>query len=118
MISKEIFVKAIESYQKFQEGIDRLTHAITGNTSSFDGLYDSDWVLAVDTMFDCFLQNNLTDSGIDLTYAYLFENCREFWVNVQEDLFNKEKQEHYSFDTLEELYDVMLKFKSDYFLIG
>ena len=69
-------------------------------------------------MLDLFLQNNFTEDGRNLIYAYLYEDCKEFWVNISKDLFTDKGKEHYTFNTLEELYDVMLKFKNDYFLNG
>ena len=67
-------------------------------------------------MLDIFLESHFTEFGCDLINAYLFEDCREFWANVDKNLFEDKKQEHYVFNSLSELYDTMLKFKNDYFL--
>lgn len=115
MITKEEFIKFIQSYQEFQKGIDRLDMAITGKSYPTI-LFESDWFDSVGRMLDLFLESHFTESGRDLISAYLFENCKEFWINKDKTLFEDKQEEHYEYNSLEELYDTMLKFKNDYFL--
>ena len=115
MISKDCFIKYIEQYQRFSEAFERIEEALMGRKYS-SNMYESDWYDSVAYMLDLFLQSHFTKEGCDLINAYLFENCKEFWVNKDKTLFEDKRQEHYSFETLDELYDVMLKFKEDYFL--
>jgi len=115
MITKELFVKYLNQYQRFNTAFERIEEALMGKPYS-SNLYESDWVDSVGYMLDIFLQSHFTEEGQDLIDAYLFENCREFWVNKDKTLFEDKKKEHYEFNSLEELYDVMLKFKNDYFL--
>lgn len=115
MISKELFVKFLEQYQRFNTAFERIKEALMGRKYS-SNLYESDWCESVGNMLDLFLESHFTDDGQDLINAYLFEDCREFWQTKDKTLFEDEKEEHYEFNSLEELYDVMLKFKNDYFL--
>jgi len=115
MISKELFIKFLSQYQRFDQAYERIDEALMGK-KYHSNLYDSDWYDAVGNMLDLFLESHFTDNGQDLINAYLFEDCREFWVNKDKTLFEDEKEEYYEFNSLEELYDVMLKFKNDYFL--
>jgi hypothetical protein len=115
MISKELFIKFLSQYQRFNIAFERIEEALMGKKYS-SNLYESDWYDAVGYMLDIFLQSHFTEDGCDLIDAYLFENCREFWINIDKDLFTDKGKEHYTFNTLDELYDVMLKFKNDYFL--
>ena len=115
MLNKELFVKYLNQYKKFNEAFDRIEEALMGRKHS-SNLYDSDWYDSVGYMLDIFLESHFTEEGCDLVNAYLFEDCKEFWINKDKTLFEDSKEEHYTFETLEELYDVMLKFKNDYFL--
>ena len=115
MISKELFVKFLTKYQTFNEAFERIEEALMGKKYS-SNLYESDWYDSVGAMLDLFLESHFTDDGQDLINTYLFEDCREFWINKDKDLFTDKREEHYEFNSLEELYDVMLKFKNDYFL--
>lgn len=115
MISKKLFVKFLEQYQRFDKAFERIEEALMGKKYS-SNLYESDWVDSVGFMLDTFLQSHFTEYGCDLINAYLFENCREFWITEDKNLFEDEKENHYVYNTLEELYDIMLKFKNDYFL--
>lgn len=115
MISKELFVKFLKQYQTFNKAFERIEKAIMGRPYS-SNMYESDWYESVGYMLDLFLESHFNEYGCDLINAYLFEDCKEFWVNKDKTLFEDEKEEHYVYNTLEELYDVLLKFKKDYFL--
>ena len=115
MINKELFVKYLEQYQRFNTAFERIEEALMGKKYS-SNLYESDWYDSVGAMLDLFLESHFTEYGRDLINAYLFEDCREFWVSKGKTLFEDKKEEHYEYNSLEELYDVMLKFKNDYFL--
>lgn len=115
MISKELFIKYISEYQRFNRAFDRLEEALMGNKYR-SNLYEADWYQSVGYMLDIFLESHFTEYGCDLINAYLFENCHEFWITEDKTLFEDKSKKHYTYETLEELYDVMLKFKNDYFL--
>lgn len=115
MISKELFVEYLEQYQKFNEAFERIEEALMGRKYS-SNMYESDWYNSVGIMLDVFLESHFTESGCDLINAYLFEDCKEFWIDKEKTLFEDKKEEHYIYETLDELYDVMFKFKEDYFL--
>jgi hypothetical protein len=115
MISKELFVKYLEQYQRFNTAFERIEEALMGKRYS-SNLFESDWYDSVGSMLDLFLESHFTESGRDLISAYLFEDCKEFWINKDKTLFEDKQEEHYEYNSLEELYDTMLKFKNDYFL--
>ena len=115
MITKELFVKYLEQQQRFDKAFERIEEALMGKPYS-SNLCESDWYDSVGVMLDLFLKSHFTEYGQDLINDYLFEDCREFWINKDKTLFEDKKEEHYEFNSLEELYDVMLKFKNDYFL--
>ena len=100
MINKEEFTEYILNYQAFEQAISRMEEAFSGKKYGCN-LFDCDWVDSVGKMLDIFMESHFTETGSDWVFYYLFED---------------EKEEHYEFNSLEELYDVMLKFKNDYFL--
>ena len=99
-MNKKLFVEYLTTFNNFDNAIDRLGKAFIGDFYS-DLIYETDWYDYVGKMLDIFLQSHFTEYGIDLINAFLFED---------------KKKEHYTFDTLEELYDVMMIFKEEYFL--
>ena len=115
MLSKELFAKFLTKYQTFNKAFERIEEALMGRKYS-SNLYESDWNESVGYMLDLFLESHFTEPGRDLISAYLFEDCKEFWINKDKTLFEDEQEEHYEYNSLEELYDTMLKFKKDYFL--
>lgn len=115
MITKKLFIRFIEQYQIFDRAFVRIEEALMGRKYS-SNLFESDWHESVTGMLDLFLESNFTEEGQDLVNAYLFEDCKEFWINKDKTLFEDSKEEHYTFETLGELYDVMSKFKNEYFL--
>ena len=115
MLNKESFIKFISHYKTFNKAFERIEEALCGR-KYVSNLYESDWYESVGYMLDIFLESHFTEYGCDLISSYLFEDCTEFWINKDKTLFEDKKEEHYTFNTLEELYDVMLKFKNDYFL--
>lgn len=114
-MNKKLFVEYLTTFNNFDNAIGRLGKAFIGDFYS-DLIYETDWYEYVGKMYNIFLQSHFTEYGIDLINAFLFEDCREFWVDKDRTLFEDKKKEHYTFDTLEELYDVMRIFKEEYFL--
>ena len=112
MITKELFLKFLEQYQRFNTAFERIEEALMGN-KYHSNLYESDWYDSVGYMLDIFLESHFTKDGCDLINDYLFGNCTEFWITKDNE---DEKEEHYEYYSLGGLYDVMLKFKNDYFL--
>jgi len=108
MLTKEEFIKFIESYQEFQNGIDKFDMAITGkNYSSI--LFECNWYDAVGKMLDVFLDSFFTDSGIDWIFYFLFEdvNDKAAYVKQEGDMFNEEKEIRYPLNTVNELWDFL-----------
>ena len=116
MITKEEFTKFIQSYQEFQEGIDRLDMAITGRSYPTI-LFESDWFDSVGRMLDIFLDSNFTSVGVDWITYHLWENVddKAAYVKQDKDMFNEEKEIRYPLDTIDELWDFLLTDKNLYF---
>lgn len=68
MISKEQFVKAIESIEesnKFIYDVKRIGLE----------LYETPLNYTIDSLFEIIMESNFTGYGIDLIYWYLYEKC-------------------------------------------
>jgi hypothetical protein len=108
MLTKEEFIKFIESYQEFQNGTDKFDMAITGkNYPSI--LFECGWYDAVGKMLDVFLDSFFTDSGIDWIFYFLFEdvNDKAAYVTKEGDMFNEKKEIRYPLGTVNELWDFL-----------
>lgn len=116
MITREEFVKFIEAYQTFSNGIDRVSEALSGSKYSLP-LFETDWGEAVGEMLDAFLDSHFTVDGADWITYYLFEDIEDKLVEVTEpaDMFNKEKKIEYRLNSLNELWDFLLTDKKAYF---
>lgn len=99
MISKELFIKYIEQYQRFNTAFERIEEALMGKKYS-SNLYESDWVDSVGCMLDVFLESHLTKEGWDLLNWWLFED-------VDKLIYNKDNTTT-SVKTLDELWDFLL----------
>lgn len=118
MITKELFVKFLEQYQRFNTAFERIEEALMGKKYS-SNLYESDWVDSVGDMLDIFLESHFTECGCDLINWWLFEH--DDWGLIlyekeERNLFNEEKKTEIIIETLDELYNYLIKHKEDYFL--
>lgn len=116
MITKEEFVKFIESYKEFQESIDNLDIAITGKSYP-SILYETNWCDAVGRMLDAFLDSHFSVYAIDWICYFLWEDVddKAAYVKQDKDMFNEEKEIRYPLDTIDELWDFLLTDKKLYF---
>lgn len=114
MITKDEFTKYLNTYQLFEERVDRMGKAITGSTSN---LFESDWYTAVDEMFSIFLNSFLTEDGIDVVYYFLFEPIepKTIVVTQEKDMFNEEEKITYTLETLEDVWNFLLTDTKIYF---
>lgn len=108
MITKELFFKYINNYNEYNNAIERISKAISGKNFSSD-IYDSDWNDSVNLMLDVFLEQNFTEGGNDLIYAFLFENDETNPLT----LFEKDDTK-VVLDTLDKLWDYLYQYKEDY----
>lgn len=117
MITKEIFKKIIDLDQTFKNGIERIETAISGSPYSISGLWESDWVLAHEKMFDTFLNSYFTENGIDLLYWWLYEDVDKIICQkINSDLFEDEKEIEFDVNSIDNLWNYMIKYKEDYFI--
>lgn len=116
MINKENFIKFIESYQEFENGINKLDMAITGRNYPTI-LFECGWYDSVGKMLDTFLDSHFTEEGTDLIEYYLWENVEDkaVYIKQDKDIFNEEKEIRYPLNTLDELWDFLLTDKKLYF---
>ena len=120
MITKELFIKFIQNYQSFDAAIDRISEALIGDNVSVRyscDLYDSDWVNAVGNMLDSFLVSHFTEAGQDLIYWWFYEQVpKVIYVKHENSFFEEFKDDiEISVETIDELWDYMIKNKKDYF---
>ena len=80
MLSKKLFVEFLTQYQIFNSAFERIEEALMRKKYS-SNLFESDWYESVGNMLDLFLESHFTEEGRDLINAYLFEDCKEFWIN-------------------------------------
>lgn len=114
MITKEEFCKFIESYQEFQDEIDKFDMAITGKNYSTI-LFETKWYSAVGKMLDAFLDSYFTEEGVDWICYYLFEDIEDKIVTVEyEDLFGTKEME-FHLNSVNELWNFLIIDKEVYF---
>lgn len=111
MLTKELFIEAINNYNRFTEAIDRISDAISGKGYRCD-LFESDWYDAVYNLVNCFLKSYFQPNGIDLIYWWLFENADKIITIEDENGDN----EDIDVTTIDSLWDYMVSFKHDYFI--
>lgn len=116
MITKEEFTKYISEYQRFDEGLERLSEALSGSKYGIP-IFECDWAEAVGKMLDCFLDSHLTVDGADWVTYYMFEDVEDKKVTIKkpEDMFNKETEIEYHLNSIDELWDFLLTDKKKYF---
>ena len=116
MITKEEFIKFIQSYIEFQDSVDNFDKAITGKSYP-SILFETKWYEAVGRMLDSFLDSHFTDYGIDWICYFLFEdvNDKAAYVKQEGDMFNEEKEIRYSLKSANELWNFLLTDKNLYF---
>lgn len=116
MITKEIFIKFINQFNSFVQGIERLENAIKGS-GGYCELFETDWFINAEGMYDTFLESHFTESGIDLINWWKFENVDHIiWQKTNPDLFIGKSEIEYNVNELEDLWNYMIKYKEDYFL--
>ena len=116
MITKEEFVKFIQAYEEFEEGIDNLGKSLSGDRPYRVNLWDSNWVYAVCKMWDQFMYSHFTEEGSDLINWWKFEDVDHIIIQiVSPDLFNGKSEIEYNVNNIEDLWNYLTKFSSDYF---
>ena len=114
MITKEEFIKFIESYQAFTNGTDRLFEALTG--SKYNTIFETDWGNAVGQMLDIFVESHFTEAGADNVFWWLFEEVdHKIWHTVDPDLFNGKSEIEYDVNDINDFWNYLIKFKKNYF---
>ena len=111
MLTKELFIEAINNYNKFTEAIERISDAISGKDYSCN-LFESDWYNAVYHLVDCFLKSHFTLEGADLIYWWIFEDVDKI-ITIEDENGDKTDMD---ITTIDSLWDYMVSFKHDYFI--
>ena len=116
MINKEEFIKFIKAYEEFEEGIDNLGNFLGGDRLYGINLWESNWVDAVCKMWDQFMYSHFTEEGSDLINWWKFEDVDHIITQtVSPDLFNGKSEIEYDVNDIEDLWNYLIKFSSDYF---
>ena len=115
MITKEEFIKFIDQFNSFVQGIERLENAIKGS-GGYCELFETDWFINVGEMYDTFLESHFTESGIDLINWWKFEDVDKIiYQKVDRDLFNGKSEIEYNVNEIDNLWKYMMTYKKDYF---
>lgn len=116
MINKEEFVKFIKAYEEFEEGIDNLEKFLSGDIPHWVDLWGSNWVDAVCKMWDQFMYSHFTEEGCDLINWWKFEDVNHIITQKTDpDLFHGKSEIEYNVNDIEDLWNYLTKFSSDYF---
>jgi hypothetical protein len=110
MITKKEFINFIKSYETFENGIDCLNRYLKAN------LWECDWVDAVSRMWDQFMYSHFTEEGSDLINWWKYEDVDHIITHVIDpDLFHGKSEIEYDVNDIEDLWNYLTKFSSDYF---
>ena len=116
MISKEEFIKFIKAYDEFENGINRIEKAFSENKPYTIDLWGCAWVDAVSKMWDQFMYSHFTETGCDLINWWKFEDVDHIITQtVTPDLFSDKSKIEYNVNDIEDLWNYLTKFTSDYF---
>lgn len=110
MINKEEFINFVKSYEEFEKSIDRLSEHLNSN------LWDCEWIDAVSKMWDQFMYSHFTEEGSNLVDWWKFEDVDHIITQtVIPDLFNEKSEIEYNVNDIEDLWNYLTKYSSDYF---
>jgi hypothetical protein len=116
MIDKKEFINFIESYETFENGINRITETLSGGKPYTIDLWGCAWVDAVCKMWDNFMYSHFTEEGYDLINWWKFEDVDHIITQkVDPDLFHGRSEIEYNVNDIEDLWNYLIKFKLDYF---
>lgn len=115
MISKKEFEDFISEYTKFDMAIERIENAISGSKYGCN-LFECDWYIAVGKMLNMFLSSHFTEEGCDIINWWMFEDVDHIITQtVDPDLFHGKSEIEYNVNDIEDLWNYLTKFSSDYF---
>lgn len=108
MLTKKLFVKAINNYNDFDKAIDRISKAIAGEGHYFCDIFQTDWCDAVYGIFDSFIHSHFNDCGCDLIEWWLWEDVDKI-ITLQDGT-------EVNVESLDALWEYIVSYKEDYFL--
>lgn len=112
MITKQEFFKAISEHQQFRDAIERISNSIGQSVY----LFETDWCIAEDNLFDIFLKSHFTDEAVDTIYWWLYEDVdKVIYINSEKDLFREETEEIIAVRTLGQLWNFFEREPDVYF---
>ena len=114
MLSKELFIKYIESHKRFETSIKELSTILTGDEYN---IFDAKFPREEATMLDLFIKSHFTIAGCDLVYWWMYEPTVKIIYINKLDLFPDEKELKVDVTDIEDLWDYMVKNKEDYFVL-
>jgi len=72
-MNKDLFYKFIKNYVQYYKGIDRIEHVLSGSKKWGVNLFECDWNMSVQIMFDLFMQSHFDEYQQDTINYYMFE---------------------------------------------
>ena len=116
MINKEEFINFVEAYEEFERGINNLEKFLSGDRSHRVNLWESNWVDAVGKMWDNFMYSHFTEVGCNLINWWKYQEVNHIITQkVDPDLFYGKSEVEYDVNNIEDLWNYLTKFSSDYF---
>lgn len=118
MVSKKLFVDTVNSYKNYMESIEKIEETIFGKPY-VGNLFESAWATDIDNIFDGFLKSNFSEDGVDLVYWHLFEDVPKIiYETTGADLFQGKRDIEINVESLDDLYDFMIRSREVYCLNG
>lgn len=116
MVTKEEFINFVKAFETFENGINRIEKVLSGDRPYKINLWDSDWIDSVGKMWDNFMYSHFTEEGCDLINWWKYEDVDHIITQkVDPDLFYGKSEIEYNVNDIEDLWDYLIKFSSDYF---
>ena len=116
MVTKEEFINFVKAYETFENVIDQIQKVLSGNKLYNINLWESDWVDSVGKMWDNFMYSHFTEEGCDLINWWKYEDIDHIITQtVDSNLFYEKSKIEYNVNDIEDLWNYLTKFSSDYF---
>ena len=110
MINKEEFINFVKSYETFENGVNHLNEYLHSD------LWECEWIDNVSKMWDNFMHSHFTDIGVDLINWWKYEDVDHIITQtITPDLFYGKSEIEYNVNDIEDLWNYLTKFPSDYF---
>ena len=115
MITKQEFFKAITEHQQFNDAVERMSKNIGGNNCPLY-LFETDWCMAEENLFNIFLESHFTEEAVDTIYWWLYDDVdKVIYISIEKDLFTEETEDIIPVRTLGQLWSFLEREPKLYF---